>query len=99
MTCINSELAGKRVELIKESIPSLSQLGAVLNPDDKRMASEFREAERAAKTSSLAIHPLVVTKPQDIEPAFSKAAEGGMGGVVVVFDAMTFFFIVENWQT
>jgi ABC-type uncharacterized transport system substrate-binding protein len=55
------------------------------------MASEFREAERAAKTNSLAIHPLVVTKPQDIEPAFSKAAEGGMGGVVVVFDSMTFF--------
>ena len=89
VTCINSDLSGKRVELIKESIPSLSRLGAVLNPDDKRMAAELKEAERAAKASSIAIHPLVVTKPEDIEPAFSKAA--AFGGVVVVFDAMTFF--------
>jgi ABC-type uncharacterized transport system substrate-binding protein len=91
VTCINSELSGKRVELIKESIPSLSRIGVVLNPDDKRMVAEFREAERAAQTRSLSIHPLAVARPEDIETAFSKAAEGKIKGAVVVFDAMTFF--------
>jgi putative tryptophan/tyrosine transport system substrate-binding protein len=91
VTCINSDLSGKRVELLKETLPSLSRLGVVLDPDDKRMAAELTEAGRAAKASSIFVHPLVVTKPDEIEPAFAKAASGGMEGVVVVFDAMTFF--------
>ena len=91
VTCINSELSGKRVELMKESIPSLSRLGVMLNPDDKRMAAELRETERAGKVSSMSVQTLVVVKPDDIEPALSKAASSGINGVVVVFDAMTFF--------
>jgi putative ABC transport system substrate-binding protein len=95
VTCINSDLSGKRVELIKESIPSLSRLGVMLNPNDKRMAAELLEAERAAKVSSIAIHPLAVAKPEDMELAFSKAADDSVDGVVVVFDAMTFFHRVK----
>jgi putative ABC transport system substrate-binding protein len=91
VTCINSDLSGKRVELLKETIPSLSRLGVVLDPDDKRMTAELTQAERAATASSISVHPLVVRKSDEIEPAFAKAASDGMEGVVVVFDAMTFF--------
>jgi len=91
VTCINSDLSSKRVELIKETVPSLSQLGVVLNPGDERMAAELRETELAAKATSIVVHPLVVVKPGDIETALLKAAAGGMTGVVVVFDSMTFF--------
>jgi putative ABC transport system substrate-binding protein len=91
VTCINADLSGKRVELIKEILPLLSQLGVVLNPSDKRMTTELREAEVAARAASIVVHALAVTKPDDIAPAFFKAAEGAISGVVVVFDSMTFF--------
>src|SRR5262245_43463077 len=43
VTCINSDLSGKRVELMKETVPALLRLGAVFNPSDTRMAAELRE--------------------------------------------------------
>jgi putative ABC transport system substrate-binding protein len=91
VTCINSDLSGKRVELIKESIPSLARLGALLNPNDQRMVAELKEAEVTAKAASIAIQSLITMKSEDIEPALSKAVEGGMSGVLVIFDSMTFF--------
>ena len=91
VTCINSDLSGKRVELLKETIPSLVRLGALLNPNDHRMAAELKEAERTARAISIAVHPLIAIKSEDIEVAFSKAAEGEMGGILVIFDSMTFF--------
>ena len=35
VTCINADLDGKRVELIREVLPSISRLGVVLNLDAK----------------------------------------------------------------
>jgi putative tryptophan/tyrosine transport system substrate-binding protein len=95
VTCINADLEGKRVELIKEAIPSISRIGAVLDPRDKRMTAELEEAKLSAKANSIELLPLTVFAPEDIEPAFSKAAHAGINGVVVTFDSMTFFHRIK----
>ena len=91
VTCINADLAAKRVEIMKDLMPSLSRLGIALNPNDKRMVSELRESERAGLVQSVAITPLHIVKPDDIESAMAIAAEKQLGGVIFVFDSMTFF--------
>jgi putative ABC transport system substrate-binding protein len=91
VTCINADLAAKRVEIMKDLTPSLSRLGIALNLSDKRMVSELRESERAGLGQSVAITPLDIVKPDDIESALAIAAEKQLGGVIFVFDAMTFF--------
>jgi len=91
VTCINAELAAKRVEIMKDLTPLLSHLGVALNPGDKRMVSELREAERAGLLQSVAVTPLDIVKPDDIERALATAVEKQLGGVIFVFDAMTFF--------
>ena len=95
VTCINSDLDGKRVELIKESVRSLSRIAVILNPDDRRMAAEFSAAELAAKANSIELRPVSVIKPEDIGPAFLNMADAGIAGALVVFDAMTFFHRAE----
>ena len=55
------------------------------------MVSELRESERAGLLKSIAITALDVTKPDDIEGALTLAVEKRVGGVIFVFDAMTFF--------
>ena len=92
VTCINADLAAKRVEIMKDLIPSLSRLGVALNQSDKRMVSELKEAERAGRTHSVEIIPFDVVKPDDIESALTVAAEQKVGGVIFVFDSMTFFY-------
>jgi putative tryptophan/tyrosine transport system substrate-binding protein len=91
VTCINADLAAKRVELMQEFVPSLSRLGVALDPGDKRMMSELRESERAGLLKSIAITELEVTKADDIEGALTLAVEKQLGAVIFVFDAMTFF--------
>jgi putative tryptophan/tyrosine transport system substrate-binding protein len=91
VTCINADLAAKRVEIMKDLMPSLSRLGIALDLNDKRMVSELRESERAAQVQSMAITSLHIAKPDDIESAMAIAAEKQLSGVIFVFDAMTFF--------
>jgi putative ABC transport system substrate-binding protein len=91
VTCINSDLAGKRVEILQEALRRVAGLGVMLDPDDKRMASELRETERAVQASSIPVHALRVTSASEIETAFSAAAINKISGVVVVFDSLTFF--------
>lgn len=91
VTCINADLAAKRVEIMKDLMPPLSRLGIALNPNDKRMVSELRESERAGLVQSVAITPLHIVRPDDIESAMAIAAEKQLGGVIFVFDSMTFF--------
>ena len=86
VTCINADLDGKRVELIKEILPSISRLGAVLNPDDKRSVAELREVDLAAKASSVELLPQAAVKREDIEQAFLRAADAGVTGAIVVYD-------------
>ena len=86
VTCINADLDGKRVELIREALPSISKLGVVLNPDDKRSVAELKEVELAAKAGSIALLPQAVVGPDDIGKAFSRAADSGVTGAIVVYD-------------
>lgn len=92
VTCINADLAAKRVEIMKDFMPSLLRLGVAFNPSDKRMLAEFRELERFGVVQSVAISALDIVKPDDIESALTMAAEKQLGGVIFVFDAMTFFY-------
>ena len=91
VTCINADFAAKRVEIMKDLTPSLSRLGIALNLPDKRMVSELRELERAGIVQSVAITPLDIVKPDDIESALAIAAERQLGGVVFGPTPMSFF--------
>src|SRR5262249_30566477 len=91
VTCINSDLAAKKVQLMQEFSPSLSRLGIAVDRGDKRMVSELRATERAGLVKSINITALDVTKADDIEGALTLAADKQLGGVIFVFDAMTFF--------
>ncbi len=86
VTCINADLDGKRVELIKEVLPSISRLGVVLNPEDTRSMAELKEVAVAARASSIELLPQSVTKPEDIGRAFSQVADAGINAAIVVYD-------------
>ena len=58
----------------------------MLNPDDKRSVAELKEVELAAKASSIALLPQAVVGPDDIGQAFSRAANSGVTGAIVVYD-------------
>ncbi len=86
VTCINADLDGKRVELIREMIPSLSRLGVVFNADDMRSMAELREIETASRTSSIELLRQSALKADDIAKAFSGVADGAATAAIVIYD-------------
>src|SRR5215470_2352886 len=56
LTTINRELMAKRLEVLKETIPTLTQVGYLANPDYVAHAAQRTEMEAAAHRLGLTLH-------------------------------------------
>ncbi len=72
LTDFARELAGKRLELLKETVPKVSRV-AILSwkPAGPDYAAERNELESAARAFGLQLEPVEVRGPDDLENAFS----------------------------
>jgi putative tryptophan/tyrosine transport system substrate-binding protein len=91
VTLLLDELASKRLEIFKEAAPQVSRVAFLFNPD--HIDNELREAERAARTLGVALQPLAVHRPADIEGALRAAAEARADGLYVVSSRLTVRYI------
>jgi putative tryptophan/tyrosine transport system substrate-binding protein len=64
------DLAGKRLELLREIIPDLHRLAILTNVGNPIGALEMGEVQAAARTLGLEILPLEIRRAEDIGPAF-----------------------------
>ena len=82
------ELSGKGLELLKETIPKLSRVAVVWNPDNPGKTSSFKETEVAAQALRLRLQSLEVRGPNDVEPAFQAAKKERAGALIVLRDVV-----------
>jgi putative tryptophan/tyrosine transport system substrate-binding protein len=83
------EINGKRLELLKETLPNLSRVGILFNPDVtsiQRLAST-REAARAL---GLTLVPVEARGPDSLEQAFATMMGGQMQAFVILGDSVLF---------
>jgi putative ABC transport system substrate-binding protein len=66
----SADLAGKRLELLRELIPGLHRLAIIANVTNSDGVQETHDAEKAAQALGLDVLRLPVRKVEDIEPAF-----------------------------
>jgi len=90
LTNMNAELSGKRLGLLKETVPRLSRVALLWNPRNP-VAHVRTETEKAATTLGLDVQVLEVSGPGDFEKAFEKAALVRAGAVIDSPD--TLFFV------
>jgi len=87
ITHIVTELTGKRLELLKEIVPSASRIAVLVNPDDPNAPGQIRNAEAAARTLRILLHPvLTVRNASDLERAFEAAARSGAAAALRMVD-------------
>ena len=82
------ELAGKRLELMKETIPGVIRIGALWNPANPGNAPFVKELEAAARALKVRLHPAGVQDPKELEGAFAALARQRVEALVVVADGM-----------
>jgi putative ABC transport system substrate-binding protein len=66
----SNELAGKRIELLREVVPDLRRLAIMGNVDNPFVALEMGEVQAAAGKVGLEVVTLEIRRAQDIVPAF-----------------------------
>ena len=84
-----SDLAGKRLELLKEASPKISRIAALWTSASKAGLARLRETQSAAQTMGLQVLPIEVQKLDDFEDAFKAAMTGRAGAVIVLQSALT----------
>ena len=83
----NPDLAGKRVELLREVVPGLRRLAIMANVELPSAASEMREVQTAARTLDLDATTFPIRRAEDIAPAF-EALKGSADALYVVGDGL-----------
>src|SRR5262245_57093250 len=61
LTCISSELAGKRLQMLKELVRALSRVAVLYNPEDRNKVLEYEQSQGAARTLNLSVRGVIHT--------------------------------------
>ena len=73
ISSIDSVLAGKRLELLKETIPKLSRVAVLWNPQDRGSTQQWNESQLAARELGLQLNSMEVSNPDKLDSAFKEA--------------------------
>jgi putative ABC transport system substrate-binding protein len=84
LSTLAPELSGKRLELLKEIIPSLSRVAVFGTSTSQDNAQSLREVEVAAQTFGVKIQYLDVLGPQDIATGFQTAGKSRADAVLMI---------------
>src|SRR5215467_5096399 len=82
------DLAGKRIELLKEAAPRVSRLAAFVNPLHPGEDDEFRASQVAAQRLGLTLRQFPVRIVADVNAALDAMARDHVDGVVAFSNAL-----------
>jgi putative ABC transport system substrate-binding protein len=74
-------LAGKRLELLKETIPKLSRVAVLWNPQDSSSAQSWKESQLPARELGLQLHSMEVSSADKYEAVFKEAIKARAGAL------------------
>jgi len=84
-----TELAGKRVELMKEVAPSVGRVGYCNDMSNPIAPPQWEETQKAARSLAIQTELLDVRSKEDIPRAFERVTQQGVDGLLVGPDAIT----------
>jgi ABC-type uncharacterized transport system substrate-binding protein len=84
-----AEMAGKRMALLKETLPKLARLAVLWSPENDGAQPEWQETQSAARVLAIALQPLEVRDPKDFPLAFSAMTRKRPDALITVASPLT----------
>jgi putative ABC transport system substrate-binding protein len=84
LSIVSPDLSGKRLELLREIIPSLSRMAVLWNPDDPAAALSLRATEAAAKALGIELHSVAIRMASDFDSAFVSVTQARPEAFVIL---------------
>ena len=83
-TSISGVLSGKRLEILKETIPKLSRVAVLWDPLVSSTAQQWKESQLPARELGLQLYSMEISSVDKFESAFKEATKAGSTALVVV---------------
>jgi len=90
LSVVNVEMWGKRLQLLKETVPGLSRVAVLSNPTNPQNALDFREVERAARSLQVQVKVLEARTPNELVGAFDAATKERADALILLGGSMFF---------
>ena len=84
LSSVGTELSGKRLELLKETVPRLSRVAVLGTSTSPNNAQDLKEVELAAGALGVKLQYLDVRVPKDIEAAFRAVSKERADAVLLL---------------
>ena len=88
LSLVAPELSGKRLELLKETVPEISHVAVLANPANPLTVAQLRETQRAAEALQVQLHVVEVRGPQELDRAFSAHRSLRADALIMLMDPM-----------
>jgi len=88
LSLLATELSAKRVELLKEMLPTLTRVAVLWNPTNASVVLKFKEIETAAKFLNIQVRSMPIREAKDIERVLQPAELDNAEAVITTEDAL-----------
>ena len=78
------QLAGKRLELLKEMVPKLSRVAVLWSPQSTASTFVWKELQLPARQLGVQLHSLEVRSPNEFDQAFEAATRARAGALLIL---------------
>jgi len=81
-TTYTPQLIGDRLRMLRRMVPTLDKVAMALNGNNANNPAQFELLRSEAQKLGIAVEPLDIRKPEDVDAAFAKALAFGAKGLV-----------------
>jgi ABC-type uncharacterized transport system substrate-binding protein len=89
MSALASEMASKRIELLKEIVPHATRVSVLWNPNNKSKIEEWNDTQTAAKTTGLMLISAEARSSAEIETAFALILHERPDAMITLTESLT----------
>ena len=86
LSTLAAELEGKRLEIFKQAVPTLSRLVVLLNPANPFTTISWQAMQPAAEVLRLMLQPVEARGPHELDRALAAIKEARPDGLIIVPD-------------
>ena len=90
LTMISAELAGKRLELLREALPKVSHVAVLVNTANASSEEQLQETQSAARSLRMRLDAHEVRSSHEFEAAFAAMRRGHADALFILPDTMFF---------
>ncbi len=92
LSALASDMAGKRLELLKEIVPRASRVAVLWNSSSQSKIAEWKDTQAAAKTMGLTLHSVEVRAPGELDTALASILRERPDAMIAFTESLTLAF-------